>query len=44
MFDLILNDLKDPLKNIKAHETSLKQPQNETRLSSNLTPRSEKDR
>jgi hypothetical protein len=44
MSDLILNGLKDLMKQMKAHETSFKQPQNEIRLSPKPTPKSKRDR
>jgi hypothetical protein len=44
MHDLILNDLKDLMKQMKACEMSLKQPQNEVRLSPKPTPKSKRDR
>jgi hypothetical protein len=44
MFDLILDDLRDPMKQLKACEMNVKKPQNEVRLSLKPTPRSKGDR
>ncbi len=43
-FDLVMNGLRDPMKQTKAHETSFKQPENEIRLSPKLILRSKKDK
>ncbi len=42
--DLVLDGSRDSMKQIKAHETSFKQPQNEATLSPKPTLRSKRDR
>lgn len=44
MLDFILNGLRDLMKQMKARETSFKQPPIEVRLSPKPTPKSERDR
>jgi hypothetical protein len=44
MFNLILDGLKDPMKQTKTCKMNLKQPQNEARLNPKPAPRSKKDR
>jgi hypothetical protein len=39
LFDFVLDASKDPMKQIKARKTRLKQPQNGARLSPKLTPK-----
>jgi hypothetical protein len=42
--DLVLNASKDPMKQTKAHEMKLKQPQNGIRWISKPTPRNKRNR
>jgi hypothetical protein len=44
LFDFVLDASKDPMKQIKARKTRLKQPQNGARLSSKPTTKSKKNR
>jgi hypothetical protein len=44
LLDFVLDGSRDPLKQTKAHETGLKQPQNKARLSPKLTPIIKRDR
>lgn len=44
MLNLILDGLMILMKQTKAHETKLKQPQNEVRLGLKPTPRNKKDK
>jgi len=41
--DFVLNGSKDPMKQMRAHETSFKQPQNEVKPSPKSTSRSKRD-
>jgi hypothetical protein len=42
MPNLVLDGLKDPMKQMKACETKLKQPQNGTKLNMKPTPRNKR--
>jgi hypothetical protein len=44
LLNLVLDGLKDPMKQTKAHETRLKQPQNGTTLGPKPTPRNKRNR
>lgn len=44
MPNLVLNSLKDLMKQMKKCEMSFKQPQNEVRLNPKPTPRSKRDK
>jgi hypothetical protein len=44
MPNLVLNSLKDLMKQMKACETSFKQPQNEVKLNPKPTPISKRDK
>jgi len=44
LFDLIFDGLKDLMKQTKACKMNFKQPQQETRLNSKLTPRNKRNR
>jgi len=44
MFSPVFDGLRDPMKQMNAHKTSFKQPQNEVTLSPKPTPISKRDR
>jgi hypothetical protein len=44
MLDLVLDGLKDLMKQMRAHEMRFKQPQNGTKLSPKSTPRSKRNK
>jgi hypothetical protein len=44
LFDFILDGSRDPMKQMKARKTRLKQPQNGARLNPKLAPKNKRNR